>query len=226
MFRCDYDSENKKLELTFCFLNKLNFKKNKMKKKNSIGAVRLTVFAVIIAILAGASGGFLVPRLVEILCGGMGVVLQPSEPLEATLNEAISATATATAAANTASVANTYIVFTTLIFVVVTLILTIAGIIFTHQFSLSKSEEFENVINDIADKMQDDDNISYMIVNKLLRKSEVRVYLKSAIDEMLKESLKDRSDYSDHNKNESNIDANKAEKLNTSDPNSLNKNIK
>lgn len=93
------------------------------------------------------------------------------------------------------AIANTYIVFTTLIFVAFTVVLGIASYVFTQQFSASKEASEDRLIGDLRERMKSDAQLSQQTLNALLENPEVRSYLEERlagkVDELLAERLAD-----------------------------------
>lgn len=72
-----------------------------------------------------------------------------------------------TCASDVIAIANTYIVFTTLVLVIIAIIATLAGIWFTKQFSLSKEKEIRESAEDFFAEINSNSQFSDKFVKKL-----------------------------------------------------------
>ncbi|PPD18937.1 MAG: hypothetical protein CTY24_12095 [Methylobacter sp.] len=93
------------------------------------------------------------------------------------------------------SIANTYIVFTTIIFVGVTVILAIAGYVFTQQFSATKQSQESQLLDELKEKVKSDERIGIALANAILDNSDVKRHLDetllSKVDELIQARLAD-----------------------------------
>lgn len=93
------------------------------------------------------------------------------------------------------SIANTYIVFTTIIFVGVTVILAITGYVFTQQFSATKQLQESQLLNELKDKVERDEVIGINLAKAILDNSDVKRYLNetllSKVEELIRSRLAD-----------------------------------
>lgn len=93
------------------------------------------------------------------------------------------------------SIANTYIVFTTTIFVGVTVILAIAGYVFTQQFSASKHSQENQLLDELKEKVKSDEHVGIALANAILDNPDVKRHLNetllSKVDELLQARLGD-----------------------------------
>lgn len=65
------------------------------------------------------------------------------------------------------AVANTYIVFITLIFVLITLFITVAGIWFSKQFAIRKDKEIKDNMHDLFESLNKDGKLAKKFVKGL-----------------------------------------------------------
>lgn len=84
-------------------------------------------------------------------------------------------------AADAVSIANTYIVFTTIIFVCFTVLLAIAGIIYTHQVSITKNFHLQEIASEFLESIQNDDDKAVSFVKELLKNEEAKETILNAI---------------------------------------------
>jgi predicted PurR-regulated permease PerM len=93
------------------------------------------------------------------------------------------------------SIANTYIVFTTIIFVGVTVILAIAGYVFTQQFSASKQSQETLLVEELKEKIKSDERVGTKLAQAILDNPDVQRHLEkillSKLDELLQARLAD-----------------------------------
>lgn len=87
------------------------------------------------------------------------------------------------------AVANTYIVFTTIIFVGVTVLLGVAGYIFTQQFSAAQSALEHQVFEDLRKKLASDVSVAIKLSDALLDNPDVKVHLEAKIQQKAAEVL-------------------------------------
>jgi len=93
------------------------------------------------------------------------------------------------------SIANIYIIFTTIIFVSVTVILAIAEYVFTQQFSATKRLQESQLIDELKEKIKNDKRVGIVLVNAILDSPDIIHYLDkhllSKIGELIQASLAD-----------------------------------
>ena len=87
------------------------------------------------------------------------------------------------------AVANTYIVFTTIIFVGVTVILAIAGYIFTHKLSESQEAQETRIVENLIKDVQKNEQLGIKLIEAVLANGDVQRMLDGHILSKLKESL-------------------------------------
>nr|VFK60573.1 MAG: hypothetical protein BECKTUN1418D_GA0071000_11302 [Candidatus Kentron sp. TUN] len=86
------------------------------------------------------------------------------------------------------SVANTYIVFTTIIFVAATVILVVIGFSFAKQFADSKDLQLEKLFGDILLEIESDDKRGKTLAKTLLENE----YVINRIDELLDSKMQSK----------------------------------
>ncbi|MBQ5946307.1 hypothetical protein [Massilia sp. ST3] len=88
------------------------------------------------------------------------------------------------------SIANTYIVFTTIIFVAITLFLTVAGLWFTQQFAASKELQIKHLISEIEQKLADnDDEVGVKLVDKAFSNQDVSRHVQEILESKLQQLI-------------------------------------
>ena len=87
------------------------------------------------------------------------------------------------------AVANTYIVFTTIIFVGVTVILAIAGYIFTHKLSESQEAQETRIVENLIKDVQKNEQLGIKLIEAVLGNGDVQRMLDGHILSKLEESL-------------------------------------
>ena len=102
-------------------------------------------------------------------------------------------------ASDAVAIANTYIVFTTIIFVGFTVVLGVAGYFFTQQFSTTKETEQLEVFKQLKEKLRGDEQTGIDLLNSLLDNPDVKVHiveiLQAKVDELIDSRLADSEAY-------------------------------
>ncbi|MGY6275135.1 hypothetical protein [Methylomonas sp. MgM2] len=93
------------------------------------------------------------------------------------------------------AVANTFIVFTTFFFVGITVVLAVAGFVFTQQFSATKETHEIQALNELKDKIKSHEQTATSLLDALLENPDVKRHietlLQTKIDELINERLAD-----------------------------------
>lgn len=87
------------------------------------------------------------------------------------------------------AIANTYIVFTTIIFVGTTVLLAIAGYVITQHFSAAKAAHESQIINEIAEKAKTEEMLGINMINSILENPDVKEHVNKLLRDKLKEML-------------------------------------
>jgi hypothetical protein len=103
------------------------------------------------------------------------------------------------------SIANTYIIYTTLIFVGFTVILGIAGYIFAQEFSDNKKHHLNNLIEEFSDKIRDDEDTGVKFIEAAFNNPDVRRHVIARLDQKIEEFLSEK-------KSENDLDLDEAKK--------------
>lgn len=90
------------------------------------------------------------------------------------------------------SIANTYIVFTTAIFIGVTVILAMAGYVFTQQFSAHKHSQESQLFDDLRGKLSTEEKIGISFVSSILDNSDVIRHVNGVLELKVDELIKSR----------------------------------
>lgn len=99
-----------------------------------------------------------------------------------------------TSTSDAVSIANTYIVFTTIIFVGVTVILAIAGYVFTQQFSASKQSQESQLLDELKEKVKSDERVGIALAKAILENPDVLRHLETTLLSKLEELIQARLD--------------------------------
>jgi hypothetical protein len=91
------------------------------------------------------------------------------------------------------SIANTYIVFTTIIFVGFTVVLGVAGYVFTQQFSTTKEMQTGHLIKEVEDRLRDDADFGVSFIEKVMSNPDVIRHVDCMLAAKIMQLLKDRS---------------------------------
>lgn len=101
--------------------------------------------------------------------------------------------ATVSTPGDAVSIANTYIVFTTIIFVGITVVLALAGYVLTQQFSATKQSQESQLIDELKDKVKNDEKVGIALANGILDNGDVKRHVDTLIhakvDELLRAKL-------------------------------------
>ncbi len=93
------------------------------------------------------------------------------------------------------AIANTYIVFTTIIFVGITVLLAIAGYVITQQFSAAKIAHEMQIIEELKERLATEERLGITLVTTILENREVtqhvRTLLEQKVDALIKERIAD-----------------------------------
>lgn len=87
--------------------------------------------------------------------------------------------------ADATSIANTYIVFTTFIFVGFTVVLGIAGFVFTQQFTSHREAQERQAISDLQERLQEDGQCAKELLASILDNEEAVAFLENALKEKI-----------------------------------------
>jgi len=91
------------------------------------------------------------------------------------------------------SLANTYIVFTTIIFVGFSVFLAIAGFIFTHQFSLSKESQIVHLLAEIKTQLKENkQDFAIKFIKVCLDNPDIKNYLNNKFEEKLIQLIEEK----------------------------------
>lgn len=124
--------------------------------------------------LAGALGGM----LMMLLAHPIVEIFQPDNPL-----------IKPESGSDVIAVANTYIVFTTFIFVVITIVITGAGLWFTKWFGLSKEKEIRENMRDFFESLNEDSKLCDRFVRELFEHKQISDLLHKLVQVRVKSEL-------------------------------------
>lgn len=115
------------------------------------------------------------------------------------------------------SIANTFIVFTTIFFVGITVILAVAGYVFTEQFSATKETQEIKALNELKEKIRSTEQTSNDLLDALLANPDTKRHfenqIQSKIDLFITERLSDSQAFCDQANFENNAVQKIAEQL-------------
>lgn len=137
-------------------------------KKVGIGFVK-TVFKYLAILLMGFTGGVFAPLFLSRSVG-----------------------AQVTEVADAFSIANTYIIFTTLFFVGVTVIMAALGYVITQQLALSKAEHERQALHDIGVKLSKDEEVGIELINQLLTNPDVLRHIEAQMGNKVEQAVRER----------------------------------
>jgi len=95
----------------------------------------------------------------------------------------------AVSAPDALSIANTYIVFTSFIFVGFTVVLGLAGYVFTQQFTSHRMAQESQAIEDLTERLKSDDALAIKLLSVMLENREVQDKLDTSLRAKVAEVL-------------------------------------
>ena len=90
------------------------------------------------------------------------------------------------------SVANTYIVFTTIIFVGFTVVLGIASYVFTQQFSASKETNEIRILEDLKIRLKDNESLSLNLIKIIMENEAVKAHVTDILESKVNQLVTDK----------------------------------
>ena len=90
------------------------------------------------------------------------------------------------------AIANTYIVFTTIIFVGITVLLAIAGYVITQQFSAAKIAHEIQIIDELKERLVTEEKLAITLVTAILENREVTQHVRRLLEQKVNEIVKER----------------------------------
>lgn len=99
------------------------------------------------------------------------------------------------------AIANTYIIFTTLIFVGFTVVLAIAGFVFTQQFATAKEMQMHHLAEELRNNILGNKaDIGVKLIDNALTNKDVRKYFEDKIEKQIHQILKEKYDFEESEK--------------------------
>ncbi|WP_146680247.1 hypothetical protein [Oceanococcus atlanticus] len=87
-------------------------------------------------------------------------------------------------------IANTYIVFTSLIFMGFTVVLALVGVIFAQQFSITKQTHVQHLFNELEGSLElNHDDTAVKLLDGALRNKDVQRHVARKLDEKIRQLL-------------------------------------
>ena len=90
------------------------------------------------------------------------------------------------------AVANTYIVFTTIIFVGFTVVLGIASYVFTQQFSASKETNEIRILEDLKIRLKDNESLSLNLIKIIMENEAVKAHVTDILESKVNQLVTDK----------------------------------
>lgn len=146
-----------------------NVDKVRLKAKRAGISFVKTIFKYLAILLMGFTGGVFAPLFLSRYVG-----------------------AQVTEVADAFSIANTYIIFTTLFFVGVTVIMAALGYVITQQLALSKGEHERQALNDIGVKLSKDEQVGIELINQLLTNPDVLRHIETQMGHKVEQAVRER----------------------------------
>jgi hypothetical protein len=141
-----------------------------------------------VSLLGGFIAGVLGGLLVMLLGHPIAEIFQQDNPLIYSAS-----------GSDVIAVANTYIVFTTFIFVLITIIVTGLGIWFTKWFGLTKHQEIRENMHDFFHQLDKDSELANRFVKSLFDHKEISDLLHQVVQARVESEVKSRTGESDEN---------------------------
>jgi len=133
----------------------------------------VAIVGIIVSTFAGFFGGMIVPWWLGWIPKWCMDIESPSSPI---------------------SIANTYIVFTTIIFVGTTLVLVVVGFLFAKQFADSKELQSKDIFDKILLEIKSSKEKGNALASAMLANPHIGNYMKEYIDSEIKSKLSDFRD--------------------------------
>lgn len=96
-------------------------------------------------------------------------------------------------ASDAISIANTYIIFTTIFFVGVTVIMAALGYVLTHQLAQTRIDHQKEALENISKQLSKDEEPAIAMIDSLLRNEDVLRHVEAQIDQKINEILQERA---------------------------------
>lgn len=125
------------------------------------------------------------------LLGGLAIVLL-AHPIAA-LFQRDNLILGASSGSDVIAVANTYIVFTTFIFVLITIIVTGTGIWFSKWFGLSKDHEIRENMRELFECLESDSALSQKFVKSLFENNAISELLHKLVQARVEDEIRERN---------------------------------
>lgn len=125
------------------------------------------------------------------LLGGLAIVLL-AHPIAA-LFQKDNLLLSASSGSDVIAVANTYIVFTTFIFVLITIIVTGTGIWFSKWFGLSKDHEIRENMRELFECLESDDALAQKFVKNLFENRAISDLLHKLVQVRVEDEIRERN---------------------------------
>lgn len=90
------------------------------------------------------------------------------------------------------SIANTYIVFTTIIFVGFTVVLGVAGYVFTQQFSTSKETHENRILDELKNRLKESDTLSKDLIQIIMDNESVKAHVTETLESKVNQVVNDK----------------------------------
>ena len=127
-----------------------------------------TIYKVLAVLFIGFAGGAISPWVLGWIKSTAGVAGTPADAV---------------------AIANTYIVFTTFIFVGVTVILAIVGYVFTQQFSETKESQLSQITEELKKAAKTEEKIGIALIDAILENGDVKRHIDNKLQEKIKELI-------------------------------------
>jgi hypothetical protein len=98
------------------------------------------------------------------------------------------------------SIANTYIVYSTLMIAAVAVFLTMAGLIFTQHFAMEKERHVADAFAALVDQMGRANGCAVQVVKEVMKNAEVVQHFEDQVKEKLREVMRAQLDNADQRK--------------------------
>lgn len=92
---------------------------------------------------------------------------------------------------NAVSIANTYIVFTTIIFVGFTVVLGVAGYIITQQISATQEAQENKILEELRTRVVNEERLGISLINAILENIDVKTHLDNKLMSKVKDAITD-----------------------------------
>ncbi len=112
------------------------------------------------------------------------------------------------------AIANTYIVFTTIIFVAFTLVITLLGYVFTQQFAHTKEMHIKHLLNEVEEELKSNKNDQGIkFIDAAFENPDIQKHVENKINDKLTQLVNEKKRIANENAGKAKTEADKIEEI-------------